>query len=196
MLPNVLPTQVKHLSAVEFPNLLEVSKEVYADAYRLADSAEAVAAFAERAMKAQQQEGFTVVTAYSGQTCVGFAFGYPLPAHNSHWWAGLTPRRDKDFSQETGQRTFVVAELAVRCLWQKRGVGHRLHDALLSNRPEERATLACNPEDAHLRALYQHWGWHSVGIVPGTAGEARDRYELFLMMLRAEGQDESAKVIK
>jgi hypothetical protein len=59
----------------------------------------------------------------------GFAFGYPLPNGDAHWWAGLRPEPPEGFAAKTGARTFVLAEIEVRRSLQGGGVGRQLHDA-------------------------------------------------------------------
>lgn len=44
------------------------------------------------------------------------------------------------------------------------GYGRQLHDALLADRPEERATLLVR-QDNPARDLYLRWAWRVVGIV-------------------------------
>jgi GNAT superfamily N-acetyltransferase len=119
----------------------------------------------------------------------GFAFGYPLPNGDAHWWAGLRPEPPEGFAAKTGARTFVLAEIEVRGSLQGGGVGRRLHDLLLGGRAEERATLAVNPASEAAHAVYQRWGWEMVGQVPGSSGDYFDAYDLFVIAL----QDQAAR---
>lgn len=157
----------------------------YADAYGVDPGDRKVSAFGDRLQRAAERPGFELALAGGdGYAVTGFAFGYPLPDGDTHWWAGLRPEPASGFAVETGTRTFVLAEIEVRRSLQGGGIGRRLHDLLLDGRPEERATLAVNPgsEDAH--AVYQRWGWDLAGQVPGSSGDYFDAYDLFVIPLR------------
>jgi len=56
--------------------------------------------------------------------------------------AGAVP---EDLTRENGKRTFALSELMIIEGYTGRGIAHRL-DELLSARQEQRATLACPPE--------------------------------------------------
>ncbi len=156
--------------------------EVYADAYDVATVAEKTIAFRNRADKAFDRPGFSLVTARSEGRLVGFAFGSPLPSGDRCWWTGLQPQPSDRFIIEAGHRTFVLSEIQVRRALQGRGAGHTLHDALLENRAEERATLATSPK-APTQAIYEHWGWQGVGRVPGGDSDYYSAYDLFVLKL-------------
>lgn len=157
----------------------------YADAYGVAPGDRKVSAFGDRLRRAAGRPGFELTLAGGGGYAVaGFAFGYPLPDGDSHWWAGLRPEPSPGFAVETGARTFVLAEIEVRRALQGGGVGRRLHDLLLGGRPEERATLAVNPASDTAHAVYERWGWELAGQVPGSSGDYFDAYDLFVIPLR------------
>ena len=51
------------------------------------------------------------------------------------------------------------------------GIAHALHDHLLEERPEERATLLVNPANTRARDAYLRWGWTPVAqLRPGWPG--------------------------
>lgn len=158
--------------------------DTYADAYSVAPGERKTDAFRVRASRALKKPGFELVTVLHDNEIIGFAFGYPLPAGDTYWWNGLRPHREEGFAEETGQRTFVLAEIEVRQAWQSRGVGKRLHDELLAGRNEERATLASNPKAGETHAIYRNWGWQRVGQVPGSSGDYFDAYDLYILPLR------------
>ncbi|OHV63661.1 hypothetical protein [Pseudofrankia sp. BMG5.36] len=157
---------------------------VYADAYGAEVGDRKVTAFADRLARAQLRPGFEVAFASTpGAGLVGFTFGYPLPAGDTHWWVGLRPGPEAGFVVETGSRTFVLAEIEVRRAFQGGGVGRGLHDLLLAGRSEERATLAVNPAANTSHAIYRSWGWELAGQVPGSSGDYFDAYDLFVISL-------------
>src|SRR5262249_57908442 len=95
----------------------------------------------------------------------------------------VKPEPPEGFTLETGSRTVVLSEIEVRRAWQGKGVGRMVHDAFLSQRSEERATLASNPKAIETHALYERWGWARVGIVPGEPGAYYREYVLFVLPL-------------
>jgi ribosomal protein S18 acetylase RimI-like enzyme len=81
---------------------------------------------------------------------------------------------------ETGSRTFWLREILVRKGYQRRGYAHRLHDALLSQRPEERAALFVRIDNP-ARLLYKRWAWSVVGYLPPQGDSPR--FEAMLLPL-------------
>lgn len=74
----------------------------------------------------------------------------------------LTPLPE-ELTHETGQRTLALFELLVRAPWRKTGSAHRIHEELLTSRPEERVTLLVEPTHPKVKALYERWGYDNVG---------------------------------
>jgi GNAT superfamily N-acetyltransferase len=120
------------------------------------------ARFGERLDNYLTSPGFDLATAYIDQSLIGYAFGGTLPA-NTRWWQGAEVT-DPDVTRETGTRTFAFREILVRRAHQHCGHAHRLHDALLAARPEQRATLLVR-SDNPARLLYLRWGWQRVGHI-------------------------------
>jgi GNAT superfamily N-acetyltransferase len=174
-----------HHTSAEAVKLMDELCEVYADAYGAVpgeDIREKSSAFRERAAGALEQVNYSLVAARVGEQLVGFAFGYRLRPERG-WWDGLKPEPPEGFTHETGSRTVVLSEIEVRRVWQGKGIGRTVHDAFLSQRTEERATLASNPKAADTHALYQRWGWHRMGIVPGKPGAYYREYVRFVLPL-------------
>ena len=161
---------VIHHTAGEVPALLDEICAAYADAYGAVpgeDITVKTSAFRNRATRALDAPGYSLVAARGDGQLVGFAFGYRLRPDRG-WWDGLEPEPPAGFSAETGSRTVVLAEIEVRRAWQGKGVGRAVHDAFLSRRSEERATLSTGPNADAARVLYERWGWQQVGRVPGA----------------------------
>ena len=93
---------------------------------------------------------------------MGYAYGAPLPA-GAAWWGGLLTEVPAEDIEETGDRTYALSELMVRRPWRKTGTAKALHDALLAERAEKRATLLVDQGHPKVRALYQAWGWRTLG---------------------------------
>ena len=121
-----------------------------------------VDSFAELLNLEIPQPAFRLVTGHMGEELIGFGYGYALRAQ-TRWWEGVTPMPAADFAAEHDGRTFVIKELAVRAHWRRRSVGRRLHDAVLADRAEERASLTCRPDAVSAVVAYTSWGWSPVG---------------------------------
>jgi GNAT superfamily N-acetyltransferase len=117
--------------------------------------------FAERLAVQRQQNGFLLVGARSGEELIGFIFGVTLRPE-SPWWSDLLSPVGEDVTRESPSRTLAVVELLVRSPWRRGGIGKRLHDMLLADRPEERATLTVLPEARPAQLAYAKWGWIKV----------------------------------
>jgi ABC-type multidrug transport system ATPase subunit len=62
-----------------------------------------------------------------------------------------------------GRRTFALTEIMVRANCRRQGYARKLHDLLLSNRRESRATLLVLPDNVPARTAYIKWGWRKLG---------------------------------
>jgi GNAT superfamily N-acetyltransferase len=139
--------------------------------------------FAERLAEHVTDPGFELVTGCLDGLLVGYGYGSSLPVEN-WFWSSLEGVLDPDLAQETGSRTFWLRELLVRKRYQRRGYAHRLHDVLLSKRPEERAVLFVR-RDNPARLLYLRWGWKTVGVLPPQVDSPQ--FEAMLLPLRKAG---------
>jgi GNAT superfamily N-acetyltransferase len=183
-MPSADPTLTHHTS-LEAAQLMDELCDTYADAYGAVpgeDTREKSGAFRDRATEALQAVNYSLVTAHVGDQLVGFAFGYSLRPERG-WWDGLQPSPPEGFTVETGSRTVVLAEIEVRRAWQGKGIGRMVHDAFLSRRTEERATLASNPKATEMHAFYERWGWRKMGTVPGKPGAYYAEYVRFVLPL-------------
>ena len=68
----------------------------------------------------------------------------------------------EDVTAEHAGRTFAVADVLVRAPWRRQGIGAALHDLVLRDRPEERATLTVLPAATPAQAAFRNWGWRKV----------------------------------
>ncbi|MDP8970782.1 MAG: GNAT family N-acetyltransferase [Actinomycetota bacterium] len=127
------------------------------------------------------QTGFRLVTAHTSEL-IGFTFGHTLRP-GTGWWRGALTSLPDEFTAEPPGRTFAIIELAVRAPWRRRGVAGMLHDALLEDRPEERATLLVRPEATPAQAAYARWGWRKVGQIRRVP--TAPVYDALVLTLRA-----------
>ena len=102
-----------------------------------------------------------LIVGYLNGEPVGATWGWTLGA-NSRWWEGLASEPEPGFTDEDGKRTFALSEIMVIEDYTGRGFAHALHDELLRNRPEQRATLLAEPENVNAYRAYIRWGWHDV----------------------------------
>jgi GNAT superfamily N-acetyltransferase len=139
-------------------------RAVYADAYSEEPyrwGQDHARLFAERFEIQSRRPGFALAQARDGAELVGFAFGVTLqPA--TPWWDGLTTALPPEITTERPGRTFALVELVVRASWRRQGIAEAMHDLLLRDRPEERATLTVLPAATPAQAAYRKWGWQRI----------------------------------
>jgi ribosomal protein S18 acetylase RimI-like enzyme len=130
------------------------------------------ALFADSFRVQRRQPGFVLAEARRGGYLVGYAAGMPLRPSTS-WWRNLTTPLPDDVTAEYPGRTFALVELLVRASWRRQGIGQTLHDLILRNRREERATLTVPPSATAAQSAFQSWGWRKVARTrdsdPGSA---------------------------
>ncbi len=135
-------------------------REVYAEPpYAWGD--EHAALFAERFQVQCRQAGFALVEARHATGLAACAFGVTLQP-STPWWQHLTTTLPAEVTTERPGRTFALVEMLVRARWRRQGVARAMHDLLLGNRPEERATLTVLPAATAAQEAYATWGWHKV----------------------------------
>ena len=138
---------------------------VYGEVYReppYCEGPEDVDAFVTGMPRRAEQPAFRMVTASVNGGLAGFAFGHQLTA-DTKWWSGATTELASEVTQERPGRTFAVIELAVRAPYRRLGMARAMHEELLAEASEERATLLVRPEATPAKTAYQHWGYEKVG---------------------------------
>ncbi|MFC4856857.1 GNAT family N-acetyltransferase [Actinophytocola glycyrrhizae] len=140
--------------------LVELYTEVYAEPpYQW--GREHAELFVERFEGQRRQDGFRLVEARDHGQLAGIGFGVTL-LPDTPWWQNLLTPVSKDMTQEYSNRTFAVVELLVRTPWRRRHIAEGIHNRLLSDRVEERATLTVLPAAEAAQAAYRKWGWQKV----------------------------------
>jgi GNAT superfamily N-acetyltransferase len=119
------------------------------------------ARFAERLAVQRRQPGFVLAEARHGGYLVGYATGMPLRPSTS-WWRELTTPLPDRVTAEYAGRTFALTDLLVRASWRRQGIGRTLHDLILQDRREERATLTVLPAATPAQRAFRNWGWRKV----------------------------------
>ncbi len=109
------------------------------------------------------REGFRFVASRAGDgSLAGFAYGYVGAA--GQWWHDIvaSAMTDEQEWRWLGPGHFEFVELHVRPDQQRRGIGGRLHDALLEGLDAPTAVLSTQQENAPAIALYEGRGWEIV----------------------------------
>jgi GNAT superfamily N-acetyltransferase len=146
-------------AAAHAAELLALRAEVCADPpYERDDD---TAPVADRFRVQRRQSGFVLAEARRGGYLVGYAAGLPLRPSTS-WWRDLTTPLPAEVTAEYPGRTFALIDLLVRASWRRQGIGQILHDLILQDRLEERATVAVLPAATAAHSAFQNWGWHRV----------------------------------
>jgi GNAT superfamily N-acetyltransferase len=81
---------------------------------------------------------------------------------STSWWRDLTTPLPDQMTAEYAGRTFALTDLLVRASWRRQGIGRTLHDLILQDRHEERATLTVLPAAAPAQRAFRDWGWRKV----------------------------------
>ncbi len=175
----------------QVPPLLDVVADIWADAHpELVDNPGATTAgLSVLALRRQitghlKYSGFTLVTAYSGGTAVGFGYAFPCSAN---YWFG------PDFTAEIpdGARTeplMGLCELAVRPPWQSQGIGTLLHTALIKAINPQWSSLLALPSNQRGKDLYARLGYRYTGPYRNTPDGPE--YDLLLLHVTASADQE------
>ncbi|HLL36644.1 MAG TPA: N-acetyltransferase [Streptomyces sp.] len=147
--------------------LLDIHVEVRSEFGLMDDPFNAVDRYDERLVSYASRSGWETVIGYQDGEPVGYVFGGPL-GPGSLWWSSMRQPPPEDFTREDGTRTFAIQEILVRAPWRGTagaGTSRLLHEALLAERTERRATLLVDPtrSDGRLKAVYESWGYQDIG---------------------------------
>ena len=146
-------------AAAHADELQALHAEVYADPpYGRNQDA---ALFARRFRVQCRQPGFVLAEARHGGYLVGYGCGMPLRPSTS-WWRELTTPLPDEVTAEHPGRTFALTDLLVRPSWRRQAIAATLHDLILTDRPEERATLTVLPAAIPAQNAFGQWGWRKV----------------------------------
>jgi ribosomal protein S18 acetylase RimI-like enzyme len=103
---------------------------------------------------------FDLVTAWEGETMVGYAFG--SPNDTGKLWPAI--QAVLPHLKPHGP-VYIFREFAVHPERQRLGYGRMIHDELLRIRPEQAAHLLLRKDNETARAAYLTWAWIPAGEV-------------------------------
>jgi GNAT superfamily N-acetyltransferase len=160
--PNI---ELRHYTGGELNEIRQIFIDLYAEvfAHEIDDPFWSVENYARRIDRHATMSGFNTIVAYHDNKPIGYAYGITLPP-TTRWWATIQPPlTDSAFTHEDGRRTFAVFEVIVKPEWQNQGIGRYIHDNLLSERSEQRVTIATHQGNAQARKAYLRWGYEHIG---------------------------------
>ena len=135
--------------------------EVWAAAHGLSSASATRREFgATRIPRHARREGFRFVAALAPRgRLVGFVYGY-AGAPGQWWYDKVGAALDADARATWLEPPhFELTEIAVDPPYQRRGVGSRLHDAVLEDLPYDRALLSALADNAPVLRFYARRGW-------------------------------------
>ena len=160
-----------HLSGAGALSLVSQLVDLYAIVYAeppYEEGPEQVARFAKAIPQDLDAEGCALTGAVIGDRLVGAAYGLTMAA--GRWWSNTEDEPPPDL-RDTPK--FAVMEWMVHPAERGTGVGSRLMQMLLSQRPEPYAVLASDPRSV-ARTMYDRAGWRQVGQSRLTWGPVMD----------------------
>ena len=172
----------------QVPSPLDTVADIWADAHpELVDTPGAetlglsVPAFHRQVTGHLKKEGFTLATAYSGGTMIGFGYAFPCSAE---YWFGteLLPQMPEPARTE---RLMGLCELAVRPPWQSQGIGSRLHAELIKAIAPNWSSLLALPSNNRGRDLYERLGYRYAGPYQNNPGGPV--FDLLLLRIGGKG---------
>jgi ribosomal protein S18 acetylase RimI-like enzyme len=108
------------------------------------------------------RDGFRFHGAFAGDRVVGFVYGY-LGGPGQWWHDRVVTALGREASARwLPPGHFEFTELHVRPEWQRRGIGGRLHDALLAGVDAPTAVLSTQTDNEPAIALYSGRGWQVI----------------------------------
>ena len=170
----------------DVPALLDTLVEVWADAHAdhqdVAEADLTPQALHQQLTAHARRPGFALVAAYDAGVLVGF--GYAFPCTPAYWFGPELLPSIPEPARST-EHLVGLCELAVRPAWQDRGIGSRLHQALVDALAPRYISLLAMPGNADSQRLYRRLGYTYAGPYRNTPGGAV--FDLLLLEVPAAG---------
>ncbi|MFD7899637.1 GNAT family N-acetyltransferase [Streptomyces sp. NPDC059743] len=153
---------LSHYTREHLPSIRSTLVDVYAEVYDQSgeDPFHSVARFEERLSgHASGPSWACVIGEIDGQP-VGFAYGR---LDSVREWRDVLEPVDSGVRDYGEKGTFGLCEIMVLRPWRGKGIAQGIHDELMEQRGETRASLLVDSEHPKVRALYERWGYRKVG---------------------------------
>jgi GNAT superfamily N-acetyltransferase len=154
---------VTRYAATGFPDvrqrLLDVYAEVYAHEAR-SDPFYSLPRFTDRLDGHARRPGWACAIGTIGDETAGYAYGRPDSEDEWRTMTTVTGPEVRDYG--VGGHVFGLCEIMVRKPWRGTGAARAVHDALMRDRPEPRASLLVDRTHPRVRAAYERWGYRAV----------------------------------
>ncbi|MEU0841850.1 GNAT family N-acetyltransferase [Streptomyces sp. NPDC005962] len=169
--------QSAHLPEIR-STLLDVYAEVWAKE-AATDPFFSIERFDDRLSGHASGGDWTCVVGELGGEVVGYAYGR---LDSVREWREMLSPVEPSVRNYGSDGTFGLCEIMVRLPWRGKGVARGIHDELMRQRAEERASLLVDHERRKVRALYEKWGYRLVGEIQPFSDSPR--YDALVLPLR------------
>ncbi|MEX2536236.1 MAG: GNAT family N-acetyltransferase [Trueperaceae bacterium] len=156
---------IKSVSPEELHRASTVIEEIYKEVFcgpPYYEPESSASAFVGRLQGQAGREGWRLLAAEQHGHMQGFVFGY-ISRPGQYWHDRVTPALKAGLVERWFQNSFVLVEFAVRPAAQGRGIGSRLHDAILDDTPQPMALTMTNQDENPAVRFYLNRGWHVLG---------------------------------
>jgi GNAT superfamily N-acetyltransferase len=154
---------LSHYGPERLPEIRPTLVSVYAEVYEreaAADPFLSVPRFEERLTGHASRPGWACVVGDVEGEVVGYAYG--RPDGEAEWRKVIDPISPGVYEYGVGRESFGLCEIMMRTPWRGKGIARAIHDDLMRERSEKRASLFVDREHPRVRATYERWGYRWV----------------------------------
>jgi ribosomal protein S18 acetylase RimI-like enzyme len=156
-----MPVEVRTLGARDAESVCGGVVDAYRRAWRATmfwPGRSGVNEFGSRILRHSGNPDFRLCVASIDAVVIGFAYGY-TSVPGGWWRETVAAELDRAEAGYWFDDCFEVAELAVVPPHQRRGLGRRLHDLLLTDLPHRTSLLSTQMDNAPATRFYLRLGW-------------------------------------
>lgn len=153
---------LSHYTREHLPKIRSTLVDVYAEVYDQGaeDPFHSVERFEERLSGHTSGPSWACVTGEIDGQPVGFAYGR---LDSVREWREVLDPVDPGVQDYGRGGIFGLCEIMVLRPWRGKGIARGIHDELMGQRTETRASLLVDSEHPKVVALYEGWGYRKVG---------------------------------